>query len=153
MRQAIIDASPIPVGTVPIYESLNRVRRVQDQLDDWVERAKGSTSEKKLKDAADKLHDKLHDAEEQLIQVKARSSQDTLNFPAMLNAKLSALAAFVGGSESAPTQAQEQLCEDLAARVEEQMRAVDAALAEDLPAFNALVRSTDVPAVVVPEVA
>jgi hypothetical protein len=28
---------------------------------------------------------------------------------------------------------------------------VDAALAEDLPAFNALVRNTDVPAVVVPE--
>jgi phosphomethylpyrimidine synthase len=30
IRQAIIDASPIPVGTVPIYEALNRVRRVQD---------------------------------------------------------------------------------------------------------------------------
>jgi phosphomethylpyrimidine synthase len=30
IRQAIIDASPIPVGTVPIYEALSRVRRVQD---------------------------------------------------------------------------------------------------------------------------
>jgi hypothetical protein len=35
--------------------------------------------------------------------------------------------------------------------MEEQVRAVDAALAKDLPAFNALVRSADVPAVVVPE--
>jgi hypothetical protein len=35
--------------------------------------------------------------------------------------------------------------------VEEQVRVVDAALAEDLPAFNALVRSADVPAVVVSE--
>src|SRR5271156_2629234 len=30
IRKAIIDASPIPVGTVPIYEALNRVRRVED---------------------------------------------------------------------------------------------------------------------------
>ena len=35
--------------------------------------------------------------------------------------------------------------------VEEQVRAVDAALAEDLPAFNVLVRNTDIPAVFVPE--
>jgi len=30
IRKAIIDASPIPVGTVPIYEALSRVRRVED---------------------------------------------------------------------------------------------------------------------------
>jgi hypothetical protein len=35
--------------------------------------------------------------------------------------------------------------------VEEQVRAVDSALAEGLQAFNALVRDTGVPAVVLPE--
>ena len=30
IRQAIIDASPVPIGTVPIYESLSRVRRLED---------------------------------------------------------------------------------------------------------------------------
>jgi phosphomethylpyrimidine synthase len=30
IRKAIIDESPIPVGTVPIYEALSRVRRVED---------------------------------------------------------------------------------------------------------------------------
>src|SRR6202051_4249808 len=30
IRKAIINESPIPVGTVPIYEALNRVRRVED---------------------------------------------------------------------------------------------------------------------------
>src|SRR5882757_7156234 len=30
IRKAIIAASPIPIGTVPIYEALSRVRRVQD---------------------------------------------------------------------------------------------------------------------------
>jgi phosphomethylpyrimidine synthase len=30
IRQAIIAASPVPIGTVPIYEALTRVRRVED---------------------------------------------------------------------------------------------------------------------------
>jgi len=30
IRKAIIDQSPIPIGTVPIYEALTRVRRVED---------------------------------------------------------------------------------------------------------------------------
>jgi len=30
IRRAIIDASPVPVGTVPIYEALSRVRRTED---------------------------------------------------------------------------------------------------------------------------
>jgi len=30
IRQAIIDNSPVPVGTVPIYEAVTRVRRVED---------------------------------------------------------------------------------------------------------------------------
>ena len=30
IRRAIIDASPVPIGTVPIYEALTRVRRVED---------------------------------------------------------------------------------------------------------------------------
>ncbi len=30
IRQAIINASPVPIGTVPIYEALSRVRRIED---------------------------------------------------------------------------------------------------------------------------
>ncbi len=30
IRQAIIEASPVPIGTVPIYEALSRVRRIED---------------------------------------------------------------------------------------------------------------------------
>jgi phosphomethylpyrimidine synthase len=30
IRKAIIDASPVPIGTVPIYEAITRVRRVED---------------------------------------------------------------------------------------------------------------------------
>jgi phosphomethylpyrimidine synthase len=34
IRQAIINNSPVPIGTVPIYEALSRVRRVEDLTGD-----------------------------------------------------------------------------------------------------------------------
>ncbi len=30
IRKAIINASPVPIGTVPIYEALSRVKRNED---------------------------------------------------------------------------------------------------------------------------
>src|SRR5258708_28134739 len=30
IRKAIIDAAPVPVGTVPVYEAISRVRRPED---------------------------------------------------------------------------------------------------------------------------
>src|SRR5258706_14259941 len=30
VRKAIIEASPVPVGTVPVYEAISRVRRPED---------------------------------------------------------------------------------------------------------------------------
>ena len=30
IRKAIIDASPVPIGTVPIYEAISRVKRTED---------------------------------------------------------------------------------------------------------------------------
>jgi len=124
---------------------------VREQVDAWVKRTEKHAAGAQIAEAGKQLNTRLAAAEEHLIQVKAKGSQDTLNFPTMLNAKLSFLAALAGGSESGPTRAQEQLCEDLATRVEEQVHAVDAVLEENLPTFNALVRSTDMPAVFVPE--
>ncbi len=34
IRQAIIDHSPVPIGTVPIYEALTKVRRIEDLTED-----------------------------------------------------------------------------------------------------------------------
>jgi photosystem II stability/assembly factor-like uncharacterized protein len=133
------------------HSAVNRVRLVREQVDTWVKRTESHADGSRIAEAGKKLSDRLNAAEEHLLQVKARSSQDTLNFPTMLNAKLSFLAFFVGSSESKPTDAQQQLCDDLAGRVESQLRVIEAALVEDLPAFNALVHDARLPAIVLPE--
>ncbi|HWQ16118.1 MAG TPA: glycosyl hydrolase [Roseiflexaceae bacterium] len=132
-----------------VHVAVNRVRAVREQVEGWVKRTEKLEGGAEIAAVARALQRKLAAAEGQLIQVKARSSQDTLNYPVMLNAKLAYLAALVGGAEAAPTQAQVALAEDLAARVGEQLRAIDAALSEELAAFNARVREADLPAVVV----
>ncbi|HMO55956.1 MAG TPA: glycosyl hydrolase [Roseiflexaceae bacterium] len=133
------------------HSAVNRVRAAREQINAWIKRTETHAAAAQIAAAGTQINTRLAAAEEQLIQVKAKSSQDTLNFPAMLNAKLSFLAAFAGGSESGPTQAQELMCADLAARVNEQLDIINAVLNDDLPVFNALVRSSDVPAVVVAE--
>jgi hypothetical protein len=133
------------------HGAVNRVRAVREQMDAWVKRTEKHAAGAQIAEAGKQLNARLAAAEEHLLQVKDKGSQDTLNFPTMLKAKLSFLAALAGSSVSGPTRAQEQLCDDLAARVEEQVRAVDSALAEGLQAFTALVRDTGVPAVVLPE--
>src|SRR5256885_8970729 len=56
-RKAIIDASPVPVGTVPVYEAISRVRRpedltfalmrevIEEQAEQGVDRSEEHTSE------------------------------------------------------------------------------------------------------------
>jgi hypothetical protein len=131
------------------HAAINRVRAVRSQVEDWTKRTAKHDAAARIAAAGKTLNARLAAAEERLIQVKAKSSQDTLNFPVMLNAKLSYLAAVVGGAEAAPTAGQQALFEDLSARVGEQLRAIEAALNEDLPAFNTLVREAGIAAVTI----
>jgi photosystem II stability/assembly factor-like uncharacterized protein len=130
-------------------DAINRVRRVREQIDDWVERAKGSPSDKKLSDAAKSLKEKLTAAEEQLIQTKANSPKDTLHYPVMLNAKLARLANAVASAEMAPTQQAREVFEHLTTQVDAQIAAINAAIDNDVPAFNKLVAEANLDAIVI----
>jgi hypothetical protein len=85
--------------------------------------------------------------EGELIQVKAKSRQDTLNYPAKLNLKIGGLAMAVGGSDFAPTSAMYDVFEDLSRRADAQLAKWRQIAKADVPAFDKLVRGSGVPAV------
>jgi len=85
--------------------------------------------------------------EEELIQVKAKSRQDTLNYPAKLNLKIGGLAIAVGGADFAPTKAMYDVFDDLSKRAEAQLVKWRQIAKTDVPAFDKLVRGSGVPAV------
>src|SRR5260370_25169090 len=68
-----------------------------------LERLKNDGRAKAVADAGKSLDKKIIEVEEALIQTKAKSGQDVLNFPIRLNNQLAALGGEVGSADSAPT--------------------------------------------------
>jgi photosystem II stability/assembly factor-like uncharacterized protein len=129
------------------HQAINAIRRLKSQLDAWEARAREQGGQARVVRAAASLRGKASAIEEELVQVKAKSRQDTLNYPAKLNAKVASLAGYVGAADFAPTQGMRDVFDDLSKRVGAQIAKWDALVKTDVPAFDKLVRSSGVPAV------
>jgi hypothetical protein len=97
--------------------------------------------------AAEALDQTLTTVEEALYQTKNQSSQDPLNYPIRLNNKLAALGATVASADAAPTAQAYAVYDELVAKIDAELKTLDGLLAEDVAAFNRLVREKEIPAV------
>ncbi|HUQ42497.1 MAG TPA: hypothetical protein VM052_08345 [Candidatus Limnocylindrales bacterium] len=129
------------------HETINAIRKLKKQLDLWDTRAKEQGGESRLLTASAALRRKASAVEEELVQVKAKSRQDTLNYPAKLNAKLAGLLGAIGGADYAPTKGMQDVYADLARRVDAQVAKWSALVATDIPAFDKVVRGSSLTAV------
>src|SRR6266850_2876404 len=129
------------------HQTINAIRKLKKQLDLLETRAKEQGGEARLINAASSLRKRASAVEEELVQVKAKSRQDTLNYPAKLNAKIAGLLGAVGGADFAPTQGMRDVYADLERRVDAQVKKWDALVRTDVPAFDRIVRASSVPAV------
>jgi photosystem II stability/assembly factor-like uncharacterized protein len=127
--------------------AINRIRAIREQAEGWATRASGTASADALAKAADELKRKLAAIEGELIQVKANSPKDTLNFPVMLNSKLGRVANAVASADVRPTQQARDAFSDIAGRIDAQISKLEALIAEDIPPFNRLVSEAQLPAV------
>ncbi|HKY52268.1 MAG TPA: glycosyl hydrolase, partial [Candidatus Limnocylindria bacterium] len=129
------------------HRTINAIRRLKTQLDGWEARAKDQSGQGRLARAAASLRQRASAIEAELVQVKAKSRQDTLNYPAKLNAKLASLGGYIGGADFAPTSGMRAVFEDVSKRVDAQIAKWDALVAGDVAAFDKLVRTSGLPAV------
>jgi hypothetical protein len=129
------------------HQTINAIRRLKTQLDAWEARAKEQGGQARLAKSASSLKQKASTIEAELVQVKAKSRQDTLNYPAKLNAKLASLGGYIGGADFAPTKGMREVFDDVAKRVDAQIAKWGALVKSDVAAFDKLVRSSGVPAV------
>src|SRR5438034_1253575 len=103
-----------------VHEAINGIRALRTQVEGWEKRAEGRAGAR-VRRGASSLRTKIAAVEEELIQVKAKSRQDTLNYPAKLNLKIGGLAMSVGGADFAPTKAMYDVFDDLSKRAETQL--------------------------------
>ncbi|NIR61180.1 MAG: hypothetical protein GWO02_17580, partial [Gammaproteobacteria bacterium] len=137
-----------------LYDGLGRLRDVKKQSAAAIERVRSAgVDHEDVAAAATAMRDKLTVIEEQITQVKSKSGQDPINFPPMLdnqvvNLYMYALGGF-GGGDNRPTDAAYERLEDLRPQVADLLGQIDAVITADLAAFNDLVASKALPAVVV----
>jgi photosystem II stability/assembly factor-like uncharacterized protein len=145
------------------HDAVRRIRAVKGQLDAVAERARrgqpraaaassGANGDQTLDLAAEaeSLKAKLSAIEGEIYQVKNRSNQDPLNYPIMLNNRISWLAGVVGSGDAPPTEQSVRVFQELSAALQVQLDRLKAVLETDVPAFNRRVRELDVPALTVP---
>ena len=130
-----------------IHGQIERIREVRTQLKDLRTRVGSEESGKPIVDAAKALDKKMTEIEEALYQTKNRSSQDPLNFPIRLNDKLASVAESASAGDFAPTAQQRSVYAELVTQIDAELAKLRAVWETDLPALNALVKSSEIAAV------
>ncbi|HVH88414.1 MAG TPA: hypothetical protein VM912_16965 [Terriglobales bacterium] len=131
-----------------VDEAINQMNSVKRQIDDLDKRLPKDDHGKAVRDAAKDLTQKIDPIQDALIQSKAKSSQDVLNFPIRLNNELVALAGSISTADAAPTDQSYQVFSMLKQRSDEQVAKWEEMVKTDLANFNQLVRQQEVPAII-----
>ena len=82
-----------------------------------------------------------------MIQTKAKSSQDVLNYPIRLNNLLIALGGVVSSADAAPTKQDYEMFDDLSKQADEQLAKWSEIVKTDLAGFNQLAREKEIPTI------
>ena len=132
-------------------DAVRRIREVREQIDGSATRARRlpGGAGRPIAAAADSLKAHLTAVEEAIYQTKNRSNQDPLNYPIRLNNKLAALSGVASGADARPTDQSVAVLEELSAALQVQLDRLKTILEQEVPAYNQLVKSADVPAVIV----
>ena len=130
------------------HDAINTLRNIRQQVEDWERRTREREAHETVSKAARSLKEELALIEDELIQSKAKTRQDTMNFPVKLNGKLAWLAGVVASAQAAPTRQEYELFEDLVRRIDTQLQGLQEIIDADVTAFNALMRESDMPAVI-----
>ena len=130
-------------------DAIIQIRDLRDQISAVNKRLKDDPREKTIADAGKALDKKMTEVEEALIQTKAKSGQDVLNFPVRLNNDLVALSGVVGSANTAPTRQSYEVFDMLTKKVDEQLAKWKTIVSADVSAYNNLVKQQEVPALMI----
>ncbi|MGZ4832435.1 MAG: VPS10 domain-containing protein [Terriglobales bacterium] len=143
-------AVKIAAANQALHTAVNQVRQLRSELDTLKKWAGEGQAAKQVVAAADDLNKKVTPIEENLMQVKMKSSEGNLRYPNQLNEQLDSLSHTIEYADGAPTRPQLAVYDYLNGKLQEQLKALRGVLDRDLPALNELMRKTGVPVLAVP---
>ena len=131
------------------HDTINQIRDIRAQITALNKRLEGQPQAKVVADAGKQLDKKMIEVEEVLVQTKAKSNQDVLNYPIRLNNYLVALGGVVESAEGKPTRVSYEVYDTLNRQLDEQLAKWKQILNAEVPAYNETVQKQNVPAIVV----
>ncbi len=130
-------------------DTINQLRSVVRQIDEWTKRSKGQPGSAAIGEAATKLKTSLEAIESELIQKGARIPQEAiLNLPSKLNAKIAILAAVVSSADAVPTKQSYEVLAELSSRLDRQLELWRAVQNQELEELNRIVSGTGMPPII-----
>ncbi len=132
------------------HQAVNQIRDMRGELKSLHARFASDSKLKPLLQQSEELDKKMAPVEERLIQVNMKGSEANLAFPNMLNEQLDSLSGIVQAGDGAPTQQQYEVFKMLRSQLDQQLAAWKQILSTDVPAFNQLVKNSNVPVLYVP---
>ena len=126
-------------------DTIIQIRDLRDQINAVNKRLKNDPREKAFADAGKALDKKMTEVEEALIQTKAKSGQDVLNFPVRLNNHIAASAEWSKAPTAPPTAQSYEVFDMLSKQLDEQLTKWKAIVSTDVASYNNLVKQQDVP--------
>jgi hypothetical protein len=132
------------------HDLIHTIRTLRKQIEEWERKTKGQEQAEAVRQEGTQVKEKLAALEEELIQTKAKTRQDTLNHPVKFNAHLAFLGMAVSSADAAPTRQAREAFAELAARVEAYQKRLQEMIETNVAAYNARLRELQVPALVPP---
>lgn len=127
-----------------VHNAILTIRSVRNQIDAVQARLRATGIGDRGLSIGQELLDKLREIEEELIQVRARTPQDLMNFPPKINNQLAYLAMMLSTADAKPTMQARQVFHELAERADHLLSKMGNILAEDLPKLNETIDSLGV---------
>ena len=138
-------ASRIAANVDEGHKAVNQIRSVRGQMEALKKRLDGDAKAKPIVEAIDALDKKLNATEGKLVDPRAKSNEDSLNYPIQVCAQLTILGYTVESADTAPTRQSEVVYKLLLERLNTELAAWREIQAKDLAALNELIRKSDIP--------
>jgi hypothetical protein len=135
-----------------LHRAVNRVRELRSEIKALRQRLEKDPALKPLEAPTDALDRKMTPVEEELIQVNMKGSEANLAFPNKLNEELDSFSSSVTSGDGAPTRQQFEVFKMLRGRLDQLLATWNQIMSSDVPAFNQLIRNSNVPALYLPPV-
>ncbi len=116
-----------------------QIRSIRQQVEDRIAKVP-ERRRAEIKALADQMMKPLTAVEEEVYQVRNRSSQDPLNYPIKLNNKIAALAGVIESAESKPTDQSYEVFKELNAALDKLLAQRDDVLKRELQRVNAAIK-------------